>query len=67
MIQKVMVEDEELDAIVLECDIVTTEEYRHSLLEVLKCAVINTKHLNQAHVWNVLAIVQSMEKKGGQA
>ena len=67
MIWKVKVRDDEPDAIVLECNLVSLEQYRYSLIEILKDAIINTNSLDQDDIWNVLSIVQSMYEKGGQA
>ena len=68
MSQNVTVCGRNINAIVIETDLISAKEYRRSLINVLKSAVLCDGDLNKEDLWNVLNVIQETEpkEKGGE-
>lgn len=69
MSQNVTVCGRNINAIVIETDPISAKEYRRSLINILKCALLWDGDLEKEDVWNVLNVIQETEPKeeGGEA
>lgn len=69
MSQNVTVCGRNINAIVIETGLISAKEYRRSLINILKSAVLCDGDLEKEDVWNVLNVIQETEPKeeGGEA
>ena len=69
MSQNVTVCGRNINAIVIETGLISAKEYRRSLINILKSAVLCDGDLEKEDVWNVLNVIQETDTKeeGGAA